>query len=429
MLKKMLYSLLFMSVSGASLGADYLTEREFFYRCYKDLTGKRASYNHPLLLEVKNGSKKGKEACLELIQRAKFKGGAMAPENTDNDAVLVFRNFSALHETFAANRHDETAQQSYDPATPATYLTHALFSSKPVSYIWQTDEILTTVREIHKPSTNYKDEADPKLTSGFLSDRGQLLGIDHFDLTPFTYSNKEYIPAYNFGAGFFGHSTYLHNQLRREDTANLNGASKVPRRWGAEFYREVFCRELPVVRIEDSLSYVDTNSSVGFRNEAACVACHVSMDRVVGVIRNQRSIARRYLNLTSVTKPMETSWAVEADSDYMQRPPTGTLYFRSHDGELIDKKVDNLDDLGDAVAATEDAYICLAKRYYRHFTRFDVDIGDIADPRHHGLSYDAGVHRDIVIDLGRNLKNHQSLTMLISEIMSLDSYRKPGRRP
>ena len=69
-------------------------------------------------------------------------------------------------------------------------------------------------------------------------------------------------------------------------------------------------------------------------------------------------------------------------------------------------------------------FVCMAKRYYKFFTGIDVDVGDIGDPNHVYLTAEEVAVRDIVIDLGRDLKKHKNPRLLIEDILRRPEYKK-----
>ena len=91
----------------------------------------------------------------------------------------------------------------------------------------------------------------------------------------------------------------------------------------------------------------------------------------------------------------------------------------------MDQPVADVSDLGQKLAAQDDYYLCLTKRYYRYFLGIDVNIGDIVDPdRKTALSGPDLAHRNMVIKLGKTLKQSQSIPQLIRSILSLENYKK-----
>ncbi len=369
-----------------------------------------------------------------------------------------------------------------DPSTPALYMTKALFdSSYPYSAILKGDTFYMPLRELYENRSpfgkdegmwpysgiqgvvDYKNPAeiaekyDGKRRWMFINEKfpmkGRLEGIGimvkdrrmkgwHTRI----YNNYEVQNVEPFstgpvnlhlGGGLIGNAAYVLQASKMPPyypvTAEklYNGTIRVNRRWGQALYKDIFCRELPVVREKDGVQYVSSTSTVPFRGSSGCVKCHASMDRVAGVVRNTRyenygSVglgALSVLKTHPVTKAAAAIFPTADDKDYYLRPPTGTLFFRTHDGKLIDETVSSVEDLGNKMAQKDEMYVCLAKRYYEYFTGISADINDIGDPDHPALTEDQKIVRNIVIDLGLKLKAHQNPRKLVEDILSRPEYR------
>jgi hypothetical protein len=124
-------------------------------------------------------------------------------------------------------------------------------------------------------------------------------------------------------------------------------------------------------------------------------------------------------------EPAAADWPTAADANYHRRPTKGVLYYRAHDGSLVDVSVPSLAALGEAITNKDDFYVCAAKRYYQYFTGVDVNIGDIHDPSA-GIFLTARdeFHRNRVISLGLQLKQTQSARSLIESILRMSSYKR-----
>jgi hypothetical protein len=133
------------------------------------------------------------------------------------------------------------------------------------------------------------------------------------------------------------------------------------------------------------------------------------------------------LQVQSTTKAAETT-APDSDSDFGARPTTGRLLYRSYDGTLIDSTVANLTEMGNALANSNDLYVCAAKKYFEYFTGLSVSLQDTGNPTSSILSQADQYYRDEVIKLGLSLKAHGSLKTLVQEILSLDLYQSRSQR-
>lgn len=243
----------------------------------------------------------------------------------------------------------------------------------------------------------------------------------------------------NEGGGFIGNHNYLMTTFTQDDRNYVpDGLVKTNRSWARAVIHDAFCRDIPVVQESDVADFVIPASDVPFRQQAACNACHASVDRQAGLIRNLRwnafltvlqdSPAPDLYGLLGVrmispTMNALTTWPDTADTNYAVRRPYGHLFFRNYRGELIDRVVQSIEELGSAVKDQDDYYACFAKRYYQYFLGIDVDLGDPTNPAYRAPNRPDAYHRGKVIALGLQLKNHKSLRQLILDIINSDEYR------
>lgn len=243
----------------------------------------------------------------------------------------------------------------------------------------------------------------------------------------------------NEGGGFLGNQNYLLGTFLESDLRYVpDGAKKVNRSWARAVLKDAFCRDLPVVRESDVTQFVIPTSTTPFRQAATCSACHATMDRQAGVIRGLRwsimgsiiadpplidLIGVFNIAMNAPTMPAVNTWSDVADPDYAKRQPTGRLYFRNYRGELVDRVVNSLSEMGVAISEQDDYFACFAKRYYYYFLGIDVDLGDPGNPLYVPPNAQDQYHRNKVIDLGLRLKNHKSLRQLLVDIMSSEEYR------
>jgi hypothetical protein len=85
----------------------------------------------------------------------------------------------------------------------------------------------------------------------------------------------------------------------------------------------------------------------------------------------------------------------------------------------------SLPDLGQKLAATNDLYVCGAKKYYKFLTGVDINLRDLGDSSSAPLSPGEQFHRNKIITLGLNFKNHQSVRTLLQEIISSPTFLTP----
>ncbi len=461
----MIFSILVPNIAEA----QNLPEVALLQRCYLQLTSQQISNTDPLFIQVSTGTLSAVNACSQILDSAKLTGSATMTLNSPNDsrAQSVLATFHRLHYSWFYSKdfpviswpgHSDDMKDLYDSSSPALYYTRALFgnnvnASDPVT----SSDFLIAVRSTMNPTAG-PESSHPlsdfifQTTFSFAA-TGTLTGIQaaaskalSFPANPI---DDPYRPAGSIdlyatqGAGFLGTQPYLSLNLATISSYTqykTDGVVLMHRRWGKAVYHDTLCRDLPVVRESDAMAFVDTSSSAAFRTTAACAKCHVSHDRVSSVIRGlnilyigkgdptANGVVNRGGNFAvfhTVTKPSESAWPSQPDADYYRRPQNGNLYFRNYNGELVDKPLTGITDLGAKIAQTDDYYICLARRYYSYFLGIDVNTGDISDPAAGiTLGANAQIHRNNVIVLGKSLRTSQSLPQLIKDILKLANYRK-----
>ncbi len=249
---------------------------------------------------------------------------------------------------------------------------------------------------------------------------------------PFEFTGHE-------GGGFMGsHNYFLTSYIEANPRFIPDGALNVNRSWARAVLSDALCREVPVVREDDVASFVIPDSEVPFRQAAGCTACHASLDRQAGVIRGLRysavasqipSTPPSFFGMFGFTmyKPGTSArsvWEDKPDPDYALRDPQGRLFFRNYRGELIDRTVNSIEELGAQIAEQDDFYACFAKRYYSYFMGIEIPLGDPGDPTYPALNQSDLYHKNQVIELGRRLKNDKSLRQLILNILASEDYAR-----
>jgi hypothetical protein len=450
-----------LSVTSLSVLSSDLNPVATFYRCYSQITGEYPSSTLATITEVKNG-KDPITACLEIFDLAKFADKTSFLENVTNpSAQAVLRTMNNLHSSWFATNHFPEIREKYitntanvfDPSSPAMYFTKALFDQQSqYKNIISNTTTYRPIRIINTPPVspwNLIPKEDYIFTDVKFAGASVLLGMETMavnDTMDFTFL-KQQAPAtpefisgtltYNthFGGGVLGSQPYL---LQTVQANNLNpkfdGGVLTARKWSRAVFNDLLCRSLPVVREADGAAYVDVSSSIAFRQSMSCVKCHTSMDRMAGVTRGvvYDQSAGKFFNLghsafisqRTVDKSAADIFPTDPDADFYRRPTQGQLFYREHDGKLVDLAINNVEELGEKLSQEDGIYNCLAKRYYQFFTGISVDIGDIADPQHGILSQEELALRAIVLQLGQQLKTHQNPRMTIESILRRSEYRK-----
>lgn len=237
------------------------------------------------------------------------------------------------------------------------------------------------------------------------------------------------------GGGVLGTVPYLLLNSGRNNFETIDGGTRQHRRWSKAVFSDLFCRDIPVVRSSDAIVNIQANSTLPFRKGISCMQCHSSIDPMAQTQRNSSikysngcdgNTSMSYVHNENVTLPQEATSQVDSDNDFYKRPAKGKFYFRTYDGKLINQEVMGVDGMGEYIANVDDLYICAAKRYFQFFTGIDVpmfDAGDFSAPK---LSAKQSIYRNMVIDMGLDLKKNQSLELLIRKIISSQAYISPG---
>lgn len=302
----------------------------------------------------------------------------------------------------------------------------------------------------------------PKIEVGELVGIGKTtesVTIPNVNLYPLgKYTPGNTVPGLNFsfdlnktfGGGILGTPIYLMLNYGHGRGTLANGTTKVPRRWSQTNMTTFLCANLPALQETDVTSYFIGTSSTPFRNSTSCLRCHASLDQMAYTARNvitagtdftefdsgTRSHAKAAMVLTSFEANSGSSegWPAEPVVNFHRMSPHGKLFFRSFaTGELINRPVGGIAELGLAMTETKDFYQCAAKRYFAFFTGIHVSLYDRHDPSNADLNKALNKNdlkdRAFIEDLAADLERTQSLRNMIKQIMSSDYYRSGDYRP
>ncbi len=244
----------------------------------------------------------------------------------------------------------------------------------------------------------------------------------------------------NFGGGAIGSASYLLTHFGHGLAYRSEGVLKLPRRWAKAVVKDFLCRELPVLREADVLPLMREDTSAPFRKAPSCLRCHGTMDRMAMTLRNLvfaspgiSELKRSTLMFLPFTPEFQAGqdelfWPAHAAETFHLQNPEGLLAFRSHSGRYIETKVNNLQELGEAITATEDYYICAAKRYFQHFTGINLPLFDRFDATNVGqLRAETATQGEIynfIIDQGRRLQADGSLKNLVERLLRSVYFRQ-----
>ena len=440
--------------------SEPLSSEALYHRCYAQLTGHKLQESDAKVAKLRSGTLEPVKACLDLLDSAKLarKGDDVLrlPAGSSMETRWVLSRLHEVHATFFSEKMfqypqtDETSLNAMmdilDPTNPALYYTRALFGDNvKASTIVTYGKVLKPIRLNNPELGPFRGGAKSSfiyLTPFNYAGTGDLLGIEEMAAgsellrwsSPKTTGQTDL--AKTLGSGFAGTHTYLMETVN-EDADFVTNVAKMPRRFANAYYKDVLCREFPLIREQDAVPFVVKNSSLPFRTEASCVKCHASMDRIASTMRgfsywNPHVKGQlKELMAYQINKPdlkAENGWPAVEDNDFNRRPSAGTIYYRSAlNGDLVDIPVTSLADAGRKLSVQDDYYLCLANRYWNYFTGTGVKLDDalILDQQ---MKSDASLKRRLTVikKLASDLKTHQSLRLLIEDIFRRPEYSDSG---
>lgn len=470
--------------------ADISEELKRLQKCYALFVRERIAPTDSLWLQVKNKSKSGTAACMEIFDRAKLGTNGeikkLKDGSYDYEGMRVLNTFLRFHTSqmsipdFApviGTNNQRLTKEVTDANSVAYHFLYSLFGNKAkYSDVFTKEHTFRAVRYSKKGERQRSifGMVMPKLQQGVYmsqrNDAGVTITIPRpdrggvSDFTPLLVqtgilvglvpdnADNSISPAHDtfinsgfgftslnvtqhLGGGVLGTQAYLLANLGKDGFAN--GGTNLQRRWGKNVLSDFLCRELPALRSKDVIPEVDPESAIAYRTGISCMGCHSAMDPLAGVVRNMRAnwthntgavgqrikfIGERQSDLSSMPFPSK-----KADGSFHRRPAEGRLYYRSYDGSLVLKEMEGLTELGQAMAQTNDAYVCAAKRYYQFLTGINISLADIGDINTPVMTTGEKEQRERVIALGLQLKNHQSLRTLIQSIIESRAFIYPDR--
>ncbi len=466
----LVYVILF-SLSNAV--AEELSELSVFSRCYTHLTQRALPTTHPLRAQVKSGALKATDACLQILDSAKLRANEGTLINDNTESRMVLSTMNGFHRTWFPNDHimkaipflEDFNGQPYihDETEPGLHVTRTLFTDGVrFSEVVTGDSAMEALRTNGPSTYNAKLQQWNDASNGAMDlvaqlvQTGALVGVrrmvlnstkqnlttnsrDGTTVAGQTFGSPGKIRVHAaLGGGVIGTPSYLLLNLGRPNMNASDGGMVMNRRWSRTVMSDLLCRELPALRLTDAAPFVQTNVTAKtppFRKAGTCMSCHSTIDPMAATIRNLSYATSYYvLNMGTAhirtwptTQPAE-SGVVDEDANYFQRPTRGNLFYRSYDGSLISQSVNSLPELGQAIANTNDLYVCTAAKYFQFFTGMKVNLQDIGDPTNQALPAADKAYRDMVINWGLALKSNQSLRSLIQSILNSPVYRSSSMR-
>jgi len=459
--------LLLLIIIPLSSKADVSSEVQRLKKCYGLFVKERIQPSHPLLEQVKTGKLSGTEACMSVLDKGTIQDdGEIKKDNDgkhDYEGLKVLKSFTELHRSFfmvpsfldALGEGEGKTIDITDVNEPSYHFTYTLLkpdekfssiSTRNHSFfgIRYTQNAPRTIHLLSKTPLEFKvfnTAWNPRLVQ-----TGILVGIKPMDepnpINGLEHNHKPFNGTdvnQHYGAGVIGSQAYLLGNNGSLFSGVFNdGGIKIYRRWSQHVLSDLLCRDLPALRSSDVTpanrpgEYVP-ESDLSFRRGISCMGCHSSMDPMAGVLRNFSPITTSSAHLVRlmIYKPPGLSSApypvLKGDEGFSARPPEGRLLYRSYDGSLVEANVNNLQELGEEIANTNDLYVCAAKRYFEFLTGISVglyDPGNINSPK---LNETEQFYREKVIKLGIELKEDGVLKNLIRNIIDSPTFIHPDK--
>jgi hypothetical protein len=466
-----------------------LSKEALYYRCYQQLTGERPMESDPNLATFRSGSGDPIGVCINMLRAAQLGSAGQISDINSRQLKRVLHQMHNLHATFfkwnsfelpVLSGPDEAATgDMIDTTTPALFYTRALFDPNvSVSSIVTGSEYIRPIRTNMNPTIGplsntggFLQDADGNsattgdmttdlaklfpfgLSGGFFTPMGELLGVSVAAPKTYSYSwqqvatrdaagkpltyrtiNESFQIGESLGGGVIGSEAYLLLTVR--DLAPFQAdVLKMPRKFAGAVYKDLLCRDFPLVRAEDAAPFVVTSETLPYRNANTCTQCHSSMDRAASLIRGfyyyrpgggiirpaQFKIRTPTLAAPSPAWPSEKAVTTGGVSQYALTPPHGTVFFRSAStGNLVNVDVTSLEQFGQTIAQQDDFYMCIANRYWDYFTNKGVKLNDALLMQNYSATDKA--HLATVKQLATSLKTSQKLMGLIEAIMRLPAY-------
>lgn len=252
----------------------------------------------------------------------------------------------------------------------------------------------------------------------------------------------------NLGGGIIGMPSFMLVNFGHPLYQHMDGALKLPRKWAQTIMTTFLCSNLPALRESDISAHISKDlTSVPFRQSNSCLMCHSNLDQMAMTARNfvigKTDVFLSVSNLTAAgvtNRPKSANlilkynsslpnsgWPDKPTAEYYKQAPQGKLYFRTFSGDLVNRDVNSMAELGSAISEQNDFYQCATKRYFKYFTGIDVPLYDRMDPRNailnKSLSPETMQYRKFIEDLAIEFQSHQSQAMLIKSIIQSNYYR------
>ncbi len=444
-------------IFSSNLRAGSLEEVLRLNRCYAIMTQTRLPVDSPLLKKVLDGTLTGVKACMKLLDAASLSHNKIKDPKSNILGKKVLRSFQSFHNSWFSNFLTYMTDDSpliYDLVElgePGLFVTQALFNDQwDYRDILKGSESYRGVRQKEKKpyyliGTNIDEKIpvkkeyqvlrgpkkDPITWAPTLLQRGEMVGVEknilNRDVLP-AHGHQLFFPTFyeepldihkGLGGGFMGTNSYLLFNNGRPHGERSDGQIIMFRSYTKYLYRDILCRDLPVLSKKDARPFTRLNNDVSWSNSESCMSCHASLDPIASLLRNAELVINEgpkdgssHLKFHKPKFSLPDTYKLyDKVKDYYLSKPEANFTYRDISGKYFHKKVSSLDELGLQMAKTKDFYACAASRYFYFLTGEELPITslDIKNKKHRFL-----------LNLAKDLESHQKTRKLIEKIISSD---------
>jgi len=440
-----------------------LTPIEVFERCFIQIAGKRPSRRDSLYKRVKQDQLKPSKACLLALQESSFlaENRNISKDTSQSIRDNFHRFFTSWYSNYSYYRAGATflTHDIHPRDSSALLMSYVLWKNKPFRDILLTEGTLQAIRKSNSKNNThlffespleirefeqyrYGDTKKKGLSRNWSPrwlPRGEIVDIvkkEKFQKTPW-YVNRDmnvflFKSPLTLDKDLVGANTtqaYILNNMGRDPGEINNGGLVIPRTWSRKVLNDFLCRDLPAVRIEDTVKYVQRDSKIKFRSKSSCMQCHTTIDPMAGAIRNSQAVytssagdSSIHIRYFKVSEPKSNNLLPDVDRKFHLRPPTGRFIYRNNNGNLIDQEFNNIHELNKIIVNSDDFYQCATKKVLYYMTGIDINLED--DIFNKDLDKRSTYLLSVLKDLSGKFKKSGDMKLLIYDIINTDLYQQ-----
>lgn len=429
-----------------------IDKQQHKHRCYEQIT------QMPFTLSTKFNN------CESLLKNLK--------NNRSERNLSIIRNIQQLHAgwfdsyNFHTNNENWGTYEVLDVGTPALYFTDVFINQKGLEQVFKRTFSPKAIRSnkkqeylIFKPSDNYKipvkrrllvvgnDKTRPSQWNPKpeLVQTGELIKIDNWlpgvsKVDNYYKNDLERDPVKvnadfhrGLGGGVMGDKTYLTLNFGHSSGTIMDGQAKVMRSWSKAVFKELLCRDLPVIDGQDSVSFINEKSPLSFQRNQSCLHCHASINTLTGLTRNFTLGLNNLLSKTvnpesnkainlQITIPINTKEILDISTltTYNTSKPSKKFYYQDNKSKLHNKTISNLDSLNNYLLHLNNFYKYITKKYIKHLTRHNINLNTLY---YESKNITQAYLKKLIIKKSQNLKKHKSLVNLTNNILNSTIYQ------